>query len=236
MLGYYNKPEDTAAVLEDGWLRTGDLGYLDPKGYLHITGRKKEIIVLPNGKNINPEEIERELLRISDFITESGVFLKDGILQAIIRPDFKRLSESGIADPMEYFRWQVIDRFNQSVAPYKKILRFHFSANELPRTRLGKIKRFMLPELTGSKKQQKTPEPQSREYQAIKKFLESVTQQPVQPNDHLELDLALDSLGRVSLSAFIETAFGVDVPENGFSEFQSIAQLADNVRRKKTIS
>jgi len=236
MMGYYNKPDDTAAVLTDGWLRTGDLGYLDEKGYLHITGRKKEIIVLPNGKNINPEEIERELLRTSVFIKESGVFLKDGILQAIIRPDFKQLSEAGISDHMEYFRWQVIDRFNQSVTPYKKILRFHFSGNELPRTRLGKIKRFMLPEMTGSKKLHKTPEPQSREYQAIKKFLESETQQTVQPSDHLELDLALDSLGRVSLSAFIETAFGVDVPENGFSEFQSVAQLADHVHLKKTRS
>ena len=59
MQGYYNKPEETAQVLKDGWLYTGDLGFLDEKGYLHITGRKKEIIVLPNGKNINPEEVER---------------------------------------------------------------------------------------------------------------------------------------------------------------------------------
>ncbi len=90
MQGYYNKPEDTAQVLKDGWLYTGDLGYLDDNGYLHITGRKKEIIVLPNGKNINPEEVERTVLKHSEFVKEVGVFLKEGILQAIILPDFRK--------------------------------------------------------------------------------------------------------------------------------------------------
>jgi long-chain acyl-CoA synthetase len=98
MQGYYNKPEDTALVLKDGWLSTGDLGYLDEKGYLHITGRKKEIIVLPNGKNINPEEVERVVLKNSEFVKEVGVFLKEGILQAIILPDFRKLNEAGITD------------------------------------------------------------------------------------------------------------------------------------------
>ncbi len=74
MQGYYNKPEDTAQVLKDGWLSTGDLGYLDEKGYLHITGRKKEIIVLPNGKNINPEEVERVVLKNTGFVKEVGRF------------------------------------------------------------------------------------------------------------------------------------------------------------------
>ncbi len=83
MQGYYNKPEETAQVLKDGWLYTGDLGFLDKKGYLHITGRKKEIIVLPNGKNVNPEEVEHAVLKQSAFVKEAGVFLKDGILQAV---------------------------------------------------------------------------------------------------------------------------------------------------------
>ena len=67
MQGYYNKPEETAQVLKDGWLHTGDLGFLDDKGYLHITGRKKEIIVLPNGKNINPEEVEKAIVQTISF-------------------------------------------------------------------------------------------------------------------------------------------------------------------------
>ena len=61
MLGYYNRPNETAEVIKDGWLYTGDLGRFDDEGFLYITGRKKEIIVLPNGKNINPVELEQNL-------------------------------------------------------------------------------------------------------------------------------------------------------------------------------
>ncbi len=234
MQGYYNKPEDTAQVLEDGWLHTGDLGYMDDKGYLHITGRKKEIIVLPNGKNINPEEVERAILKQSAFVKEVGVFLKDGILQAIVLPDFRKLNEEGIHDIEEHFRWNIIDQVNRTVSPHKKVLRFHITSVELPKTRLGKIKRFLLPELAGSRKQTVTDEPKTREYQAIKKFLEDETSQTVHPNDHIELDLALDSLGRVSLSTFIETAFGVDIPENSLADYASVAKLAEHLHHKKT--
>lgn len=234
MQGYFNKPDDTAAVLKDGWLYTGDLGYLDDKGYLHITGRKKEIIVLPNGKNINPEEVEQIILRQSAFVKEAGVFLKDGILQAVLLPDFYKLKSEGISDIEEYFRWNIIDKVNRKVSPYKKILRFTITANELPRTRLGKIKRFMLPELATQRKHEVTNEPKTREYQAIKKFLEDETQQAVRPGDHIELDLALDSLGRVSLSAFIDTAFGIDIPESHLADYASIEKLAEYIHQKKT--
>ena len=234
MQGYYNKPEETAQVLKDGWLYTGDLGYLDDKGYLHITGRKKEIIVLPNGKNINPEEVERTVIKNSEFVKEVGVFLKEGILQAIILPDFRKLNDAGITDLDEYFRWQVIDKVNRIVSPYKKILRFHITSAELPKTRLGKIKRYLLPEMASVKKETIQDEPKTREYQTIKKFLEDETQQTVHPSDHIELDLALDSLGKVSLTAFIETAFGVEVPENSLADYQSVAKLAEYLHHKKT--
>jgi long-chain acyl-CoA synthetase len=234
MQGYYNRPDETAQVLKNGWLYTGDLGFLDDQGYLHITGRKKEIIVLPNGKNINPEEVERVVMKQSAYIRETGVFLKEGVLQAIILPDFRKLNEAGISDLDEHFRWQVIDKVNRIVSPYKKILRFHITSAELPKTRLGKIKRFLLPDLAGTRQQKIQDEPKTREYQAIKKFLEDETQQAVHPGDHIELDLALDSLGRVSLTAFIETAFGVDVPEQSLADFQSIAKLAEHLHQKKT--
>ncbi len=234
MQGYYNKPKETAEVLKDNWLYTGDLGHLDSKGYLHITGRKKEIIVLPNGKNINPEEVERILLAKSPYIKEAGVFLKDGALQAIIKPDFRKMAEDGMNNIDEYIRWKIIDPINRTITPYKKILGFHTTSQDLPRTRLGKVKRYLLPELIAEKKHESIEEPRSKEYQAIKKFLEEETQQKVHPGDHIELDLALDSLGRVSLSAFIDTAFGVDVSESRLTEFPSIADLAQFIHQKKT--
>jgi long-chain acyl-CoA synthetase len=207
---------------------------MDDKGFVHITGRKKEIIVLPNGKNINPEEVERAVLKQSAYVKEVGVFMKEGVLQAVLFPDFRKLGDNGISNIEEYLRWEVIDKTNRSVAPYKKVLRFHITSGELPKTRLGKIKRFMLPDLAVSRKATVQDEPQTKEYQAIKKFLEDETQQTVHPGDHLELDLALDSLGKVSLTAFIETAFGVEIPENSLSDFQSIARLAEHLHQKKT--
>ena len=234
MQGYYKKPEETAQILKDGWFYTGDLGYLDKKGYLHITGRKKEIVVLPNGKNINPEEVERAVLRQSAYVKEAGVFMKDGILQAVLVPDFRKLSEAGINNIEEYFKWNIIDKTNRTVSPYKKILRFHIASFELPKTRIGKLKRYMFPDLVVEREHTIENEPKTREYQAVKKFLEDETQQKVHPDDHIELDLALDSLGRVSLSAFIETAFGVDIPESNLADFPSVAKLAEHLTQKKT--
>ncbi|MDD3953335.1 MAG: AMP-binding protein, partial [Lentisphaeria bacterium] len=84
MKGYFERPEETAAVLRDGWFYTGDLGHVDEDGYIFITGRRKEIIVLPSGKNINPEEVEQKLLKYADFISEVAVLASGDALQALI--------------------------------------------------------------------------------------------------------------------------------------------------------
>ena len=89
MKGYYNRPEETAEVVKDGWLYTGDLGYLDKDGMLFITGRKKEIIVLPNGKNINPVEVEMKLDGFSPAVKEAGVFMHHEMLHAVIVPNIQ---------------------------------------------------------------------------------------------------------------------------------------------------
>jgi long-chain acyl-CoA synthetase len=233
MQGYYNKPAETAEVLRDGWLYTGDLGFMDEDGYLHITGRKKEIIVLSNGKKINPEELEQVIMEQSPLVRETGIFAAEDVIQAIIVPDFKKISEEGLTEIEEYFRQNVIAKANNSLAPYKRILRFHIVSDELPKTRLGKIKRYLLPQMSVKKEKTLENEPGIHEYKAVKKFLEEELQKDVFPDDHLELDLALDSLGKVSLSAFIETAFGVEIHESSFHEFQSVAKLAEYIHEKK---
>ncbi len=235
MKGYYNRPEETAEVLKDGWLYTGDLGQFDKKGYLHITGRKKEIIVLPNGKNINPVELEVKLEKI-EFIKEAGVFLKDDKLHALILPEYEALSKSEVKDPQVYFKEDIIPKFNQDLTSYKRIMKYSLVKEELPRTRLGKIQRFKLPDLFEKKplkREQKVDHPKSEEYVAIKTFIESQVDMTISPDDHLEFDIALDSLGKLTLIDFIERTFGVKIEEENLLKFPSIRKMVDHIREHK---
>ncbi|MEJ2544565.1 MAG: AMP-binding protein [Calditrichaceae bacterium] len=237
MQGYYNRPEETAQVLKDGWLHTGDLGYIDVDGYIHITGRRKEIIVLSNGKNINPEEIESKLMTISDCIAEVGVFMMNDSLQAAILPDFKVMRDKNVVNIDEMFRWDVIDQYNRKSSSYKKISKFVLVKDELPKTRLGKIQRFKLSELaaahTAIKKEHKA-EPDYEEYQVIRDFMREQTKAEVAPDDHFEIDLGLDSLDKISFITFLQSTFGVDVREDILLHHSTIEKIAEYMREKKS--
>lgn len=236
MQGYYNRPEETSSVIKNGWLYTGDLGYLDEENRLFITGRKKEIIILSNGKNINPEEIENKLTEMSDVISEVGVFEKSDMLHAIIYCDNIKLKQYGITNVEEYLKWNVIDKYNQNVTPYKKVMKFSVVNEPLPRTRLSKLKRFLLPKLETEvqTKQEKVPEPVFQEYILIKEFIQQQKEISVHPNDHLEIDLGLDSLDKVNLQVFLEQTFGVKMDEKEILNFPNILKLAENIQERKT--
>lgn len=236
MQGYYNRPEETSAILKDGWLYTGDLGHLDDDNRIFITGRKKEIIVLSNGKNINPEEIESKILTYSDVITEIGVFEKADMLHAVIYPDYQKAKQLGIDNVEEMIKWQVIDKYNQSVTPYKKVMKFSLVKEPLPRTRLLKLKRFLLPQLEQITKEKElsTVEPTFQEYILIKDFLQQQKEITIHPSDHLEIDLGLDSLDKVNLGVYLESNFGVKLTEAELVGFTNVVKLAENVRDKKT--
>ncbi len=236
MQGYLNEPGETNESIKDGRFYTGDLGHFDKDGYLHITGRKKEIIVLPNGKNINPLELENKLYKMDPAVKEVGVFMHQNILQTLIYPDFDSLQEKGMDQVQHHFKWKLIDRFNQSVSSHKKIMKFHISRTELPKTRLGKVKRYELPAMLEEKNEKKPgiQEPGWEEYKLIKDFLQQETDQPVHPDDHLEMDLALDSLSKVSLSSFISSTFGVEIKEEEIAKYQSVLELSKYTREHKT--
>ena len=235
MQGYYNRPEETAEVLKDGWLYTGDLGYLDKDNYIHITGRKKEIIVLSNGKNINPSIIEAEIEEMSSLIKEIGVFQKGDQLSAIIVPNVAKFQELGITNIEETIRWEVIDKYNKETASYKKIISFTIYNGELPRTRLEKLQRFKLAELATERKEgnESIPEIKFKEYLWIKDFLEKEKMVKVRPSDHLEMDLGLDSLDKVSLQMFLATTFGVKMELNEILSLGSVLKLSEYIREKK---
>jgi long-chain acyl-CoA synthetase len=152
MLGYYNRPDATAAALLDGWLSSGDLGYVDRRGYVFVTGRKKELIVLANGKNLYPDEIESYYLK-SAFVKEICVMALQGTpgdptsdpkkerLHAVIVPDFEVLKERKIVNAKEAIRWD-IEGISHNMPSMKRILSYDIWQEELPRTTTRKIKRF----------------------------------------------------------------------------------------------
>jgi long-chain acyl-CoA synthetase len=235
MKGYYNRPEETAEVIKDGWLHTGDLGYFDKDGFLFITGRKKEIIVLPNGKNINPVEIETKLGGFSPAIKEVGVFMHKEILHAVVYPDFSFLAEHNIADFNQYFRDSVITPFNAEMSSYKRIMQFTLVKSELPRTRLAKLQRFKLAEFVEQPeiKESVSDEPKYAEYHAIKSFIESQVDMDVLPDHHLVFDISMDSIGKLSLIDYIEKTFGINFSEEQLLKFPSVKKIAEHIQANK---
>jgi len=154
MKGYYRNPEVTSEVLDDeGWLKTGDLGYQDEKGYLYISGRAKNLIVSPAGKNIYPEEIEAEINK-SPYILESMVYghpLPNGgeEVRALLVPDFETIASvfdgnMPSEDEIENLVVKEARKHLRRVAAYKRPKSFIIRNEELPKTSTKKIKRFLL--------------------------------------------------------------------------------------------
>lgn len=239
MVGYYNRPEETAEILRDGWLYTGDYGYLNKKGQVVITGRKKEIIVLSNGKNVNPVEIEQSLERYSAFVKEAGVLQVKDMLYAIIVPSDQVVSNFTTEELSEKIKWEVIEPYNRSVSAYKKVMSFRTYNQDLPRTRLEKLQRYKLEELinqTEPEKQKLTgvSEPDDQVYSMLRDFISEEKNCIVQPTDHIEMNLALDSLDKVGLQAFIQSSFGMEISADKMVSFANIAEMARYVTIQKT--
>jgi long-chain acyl-CoA synthetase len=234
MKGYYNRPEETAEVLQEGWLYTGDLGYFDKDGFLFITGRKKEIIILSNGKNVNPSEIETKLLE-SPLVKDCGVFFRDDMLQVVIVPDAETVQTGNAIEIEAKFRSEVIEPFNNSVSPYKKLMRFFITSEELPRTRLGKLQRFRLSDLAVEQQEETTHVlPESPLFKLIAAYLESEKGRKVRPHHHLEMDLGMDSLDKVEFQAWLQQNFGVNIEPVAMTGFGDVLKLSEYVAEHKT--
>ena len=235
MKGYYNKPEKTAEVMtEDGWFKTGDLAEIDKDGYLTIRGRKNSMIVLSNGKNIDPETVENKIMGLSGpLIKEIGILGHEDKLAAIIVPDLLEFRKQGINNIQTYLK-DIIENYNLTASNYKKVLDYKLVEDELPKTRLGKTKRFMLPELykKDEKVKEKVEEPQTQEYQAIKEFVAKLKGFEPGPEENLELDLGMDSLDKVELLAYVESTFGIKIDEEKFAEMPNLKLLSEYISEK----
>lgn len=140
MQGYYKMPEQTAETLEDGWLKTGDLGYIDEDNFVYITGRKKNLIILANGENVSPEEIENQISR-EDLVKEIIVREKNKVIQAEIFPDYEYAENAGIIDIRATLQ-KLLDAYNIDAPVYKRVLDLVVRETEFEKNTSKKIKRF----------------------------------------------------------------------------------------------
>ena len=150
MLGYYENEEATNETLRNGWLHTGDLGYMDEDGFVHITGRAKTVIVTKGGKNIFPEEVEAVLME-SDLIQEVIVHgvaddrVGNVMITADIYPNFEELKrqKGDLGESEIYYLFKdIVDDFNKGLPPYKQVKRVNIRKEPFIKTTTGKIKRF----------------------------------------------------------------------------------------------
>ena len=237
MKGYYNKPEKTAEVItEDGWFKTGDLASIDDEGYITIRGRRNSMIVLSNGKNIDPEKLENKVIEKSKrLIKELGIFGHNDKLVAIIVPDLLECRKQGITNIKAYVK-NIVEDYNLTVHNYEKILDYKLYEEELPKTRVGKLRRFMLPELylkTNIKKK-KVEEPDNEVYKLLKDYIKKLKGIEAQPEENLELEIGMDSLDIVEFFAYVENSFGIQLDEEKFSEISNLKSLSEYINEKAT--
>ncbi len=140
MQGYYNMPKETEETLEDGWLKTGDLGYVDEDGFIFLTGRKKNLIITPNGENVSPEEIENKLAE-NRLVQEVLVRESEGVIEAEIFPDYEYAGKKKIKDIQSELQ-KIIDAYNQGAPLYKRVFKIKVRETEFDKNTTKKIKRF----------------------------------------------------------------------------------------------
>lgn len=150
MPGYYkNERRTREAIDQEGWLRTGDLAHIDADGWVHIKGRRKNVIVLASGKNVYPEEIEWELARIpfiEEILVRRGERMDREIIQALVYPNWAEMGDTRSPEGAKHLIWEEIRRRNRHLAPFKRIKSeqdVFILTEPLEKTTLNDIKRYL---------------------------------------------------------------------------------------------
>jgi long-chain acyl-CoA synthetase len=244
MQGYYRNPEATAEALAGGWLHSGDLGRLDRRGQLYITGRAKDVIVLSSGKNIYPEEVEHFYQSQCPLIREICVL---GIpepgsdqerLHAVVVPDFDRLKQERMVNAYDMIRY-LMETLSQRLPSYQRVHSLELWQEPLPRTTTRKIRRFEVLErvLRGKTEPAVGRAAPWQPSDAVEKsllqlLLQTKQQANVHPDANLELDLGVDSLERVEFLSSIKENLGVEIPDEVGGEFLTFGDVVQYVRER----
>ena len=239
LAGYRENAEATArAFTHDGWFRTGDLGYLDRDGYLHITGRAKEVIVLAGGKNVNPEDVEKAYIT-SPFIREIAVFERDSAIAALVVPDDDAVREYGASREEELLR-EEIEAVSHRLPSYQRLACYRVTRVPLPRTNLGKLRRHLLPEIfsaavAGPKSAGEpsaadcrllTTEPAKSVWQWLRGRFRG---KHLTLDTSSQLDLHVDSLEWVAPTLEIHERFGVVLEETAIARILTLRDMLEEV-------
>jgi long-chain acyl-CoA synthetase len=235
--GYLNDPEaNHTAFTADGWFRTGDLGFIDGDGVLFVTGRLKEILVLGGGKKVSPEELER-IYGDAPEIAEIAVLEDKGALVALVRPDPARLYARGATNLRDGIR-VILGETRQHLPSFLRLSGFALTSQPLPRTRLGKYRRFLLPSLyrkalageTARLARSPTIEDQALLRNPAAAAVWAILRQrfPDQPIDfdtNLSLDLNVDSFGWMELAIALHDRTGIILSDEDLGRIQTIRDL-----------
>jgi len=251
MQGYYKNEEATGEVIRDGWFHTGDLGYIDEDGMLSITGRAKDVIVLPSGKNIYPDEVEARYqgtplvkeICILQTTNEDG--FHRGLCAAVV-PDTEAVAARKISGVRERIQFE-LGRTASNLPSYMRITELVILKEPFPRTRLGKLKRHEIQKRVEEKKKGERAEETADLDEGTKRLLENprskkflnrlkdITGQPgpFLPSQDLEIDLGLDSLTRVEIASVLEQEFGVALSDEEMGEVLTVGDILQRVSSGK---
>lgn len=254
--GYYKNPEATkAAFTEDGWFKSGDLGKFDKDGHLYIVGRAKDVIVLPSGKNVHPEDLEVHYSKspLVEELCVLGVEDKSARhkgaekLVAVVVPDFEYLRQANVTNSKEMIRFE-LDNLGRELPEYQRVRDYIVRAEPIPRTATRKIKRFALQkeiqeqgltdgDVKDTKSRQISAEDrQLLNSQAGKALLSAIKQQKretpeIHPDMNLEIDLRLDSLARAEIIASLEQTFGFEFDSKEITSAFTVGEVIKLVQQ-----
>ena len=234
--GYWRNDEATAGAFSaDGWFKTGDLGRFDTDGYLYVVGRSKELIVLPDGKKIFPDSIEKAYAA-TPLVHEIGIFEHGGVLAALVVPEEQMVRERGALRAAALLREELEDIAGK-LPSYQRVRTYRVTRNALPRTQLGKLKRHLLPALfdeSAHPTQSPAAAPsdadralleRDRAGQAWAWLKERYADRQLSLDASPQLDLQIDSLEWITLTTEIERRFGVVLTGEALARILTLRDL-----------
>ncbi len=237
--GYVDSADANRAAFHDGWFRTGDVGRIDADGYLHIVGRVKEMIVTAGGKKLSPEDVERAYTQ-SPFIRELAVIEDGDAVAALVAPELDAVRAAGGGRIEDIVRI-ALGEVSRTLPSYERVTRFALTRERLPRTRLGKLQRFALPDIYARAKRAEPPvaPPLSED---DRKLLEDPVAKSVfdwlaarfpghtiTPDTTPQLDLGIDSLAWVGLGMELDDRLGVQLSEDAVARAVTVRDLLHEV-------